>query len=71
MRGANSCYRDDVRSTVRSNVGGADILDTAVQLSSSDKWNAAPLQIVEGIPKSIFPEIVEKSDSSEQINLAN
>ena len=63
--------RDDVRSTVRSDVGKADKLDTAVQRSSSDKWNAAPLQIVEGSPKSIFPEIVKKSDSSERMNLAN
>ena len=29
------------------------------------------MQIVEGSPKSIFREIVEKSDSSERMNLAN
>ena len=63
--------RDDVRSTVRSDIGEADKLDAAVQQSSSDEWNAAPSQIVEGSPKSIFREIVEKSDSSEQMNLAN
>ena len=34
--------RDDVRSTVLSDVGEADKLDAAVQRSSSDKWNAAP-----------------------------
>ena len=62
--------RDDVRSTVRSDVGEADKLGTAVQQSSSDKWNAAPSRIVEGSPKNIFPEIVEKSDSSERMNLA-
>ena len=33
--------RNDVRSTVRSDVGEADKLDTAVQRSFSDKWNAA------------------------------
>ena len=63
--------RNDVRSTVRSNVGEAEKLDTAVQLSSSDKWNMAPSRIVEGSPKIIFREIVEKSDSSERMNLAN
>ena len=51
--------RNDVQSTVRSNVGKADKLDTSVQQSSSDKWNAAPSQIVEGSPKSIFREIIE------------
>ena len=63
--------RDDVRSTVRSDVGEADKMDTAIQKSSSNKWNAAPSQIVEDSLKSIFPEIVEKSDSSERMNLAN
>ena len=47
----------------------ADKLDTAAQQSSSDKWNAAPSRIVEGSPKSIFSEIVKKSDSSERMNL--
>ena len=53
--------RDDVRSTVQSDVGEADKLDTAVQQSLSDKWNVAPSQIVEVSMKSIFPEIVETS----------
>ena len=63
--------RDDVRITVRSDVGEADKLNSAVQRYSSNKWNAAPSQIVEGSPKSIFCEIIEESDSSEQMNLAN
>ena len=63
--------RDDVQSTVQSDIGEADKLDAAVQRSSSDKWNAATSQIVEGSPKSIFREIVEKSDLSERMNLAN
>ena len=63
--------RNDVRSTVRSNVGEAKKLDTAVQKSSSDKWNTAVSRIVEGSPKGISPEIVEKSNLSEQTNLAN
>ena len=46
-------------------------MDAAVQQSSSDEWNAAPSRIVEGIAKIVFREIVEKSDSSERMNLAN
>ena len=63
--------RDDVQSTVRSYVGKPDKLDASVQRSSSNEWNAAPSRIVEGSPKSIFREIVEKSDSSKRMNLAN
>ena len=63
--------RNDVRSTVQSDGDKADKLDTAVKRSLSDKWNAAPSRIVEGSPKSIFCEIIEKSDSSERMNLAN
>ena len=33
--------RDDVRSTVRNDVGKADKLDAAVQISLSDEWNTA------------------------------
>ena len=62
---------DDVRSTLRSDVGETDKLDTAVQQSSSDKWNAAPSRIVEGSLKIIFPEIIEESNSSEWMNLTN
>ena len=61
--------RDDVQSTVRSNVSETDKLDTSVQQSLSDKRNTAPSRIVECIPKIIFPEIVEKSDSSKRMNL--
>ena len=56
--------RYDVRSTVRSDAGEADTPDAAVHQYFSNEWNAALLQIVEGIPKSIFREIFEKSDSS-------
>ena len=34
--------RNDVRSTVLSEVGEADKLDTAVQQYPYDKWNAEP-----------------------------
>ena len=40
--------RDDVQSTVRSNVGKADKLDASIQKSLSNEWNAAPSRIVEG-----------------------
>ena len=63
--------RDDVQSTVRSDVGKVDKLDASVQRSSSDERNAAPSQIVEGSTESIFYEIVKKSDSSERMNLVN
>ena len=63
--------RDDPLSTVWSDVGKIDKLDTAVQWSSTNKINTAPSRIEEGSPKSIFPEIVEESNSSERMNLAN
>ena len=63
--------RDDVRSTVRSDVGKADKLDASVQQSSSDEWNTASSQIVEGSLESIFRKVIKKFDSSERMNLAN
>ena len=63
--------RDDAISSARSDVGKADKLGTAVQQSLTDKRNTAPSQIEEGSPKSIFTEIVEESNSSKQMNLAN
>ena len=46
--------RDDVLSTVRSDIGEAEKLDTSVQRSSADKRNTAPSRIEEGSTKSIF-----------------
>ena len=63
--------RDDFRSTFRSDVGKAEKLETTVQRSSSNKWNAAPSGIVEGSPESIFRKVVGNLDSSERMNLAN
>ena len=63
--------RDEVLSIVQSDAGELDKLDTSVQQSSTDKRNTVPLQIEEGSLKSIFPEIVEESNSSERMNLAN
>ena len=62
--------RYDVLSTVRSDVGELDKLNTAVQQSLTNKRNTAPSRIEEGSLKSIFPEIVEESNSSEKMNLA-
>ena len=63
--------RDDVRSTVRSDVGKADKLYAAVQRSLSDEWNTASSQIVVVSTESIFRKVVKKSDSRERMNLAN
>ena len=63
--------RDDIRSTVRNDVGEADKLDATVQRSSTDEWNTAFSLIVEGSPESIFRKVVEKFDSRERMNLAN
>ena len=48
--------RNDIWSTVRSDVGKADKLDTSVQQSLSDKWNAAPSRIVEGTAFHLLDE---------------
>ena len=63
--------RDDVRSNVRNDVGKADELDAAVQRSSTDEWNTASSRIVEGSTESIFRKVIEMSDSSKKMNLAN
>ena len=63
--------RDDALITVRSDVGELDKLDTAVQQYSTDKRNTAPSRIEAGSLKSIFPEIIEESNSSKRMNLAN
>ena len=62
--------RDDVQSTVRSDVGEADKLEATVERSWTDEWNTASSRIVEGSPKSILRKVIEKSDSSKQMNLA-
>ena len=63
--------RDDVLSTVLSDIGEVEKLDTDVQQSSTDKRNTAPSRIDKGSPKRIFTEIVKESNSSEWMNLAN
>ena len=46
---------DDVLNTVRSDVGKADKLDTAVQQSLNNKRNTAPSRIEERSPKNYLP----------------
>ena len=55
---ADISSRDDVRSTVRNDVGEADKLDAAVQQSLTDEWNTAFSLIVEGSPECIFRKVV-------------
>ena len=54
--------RDDALSTVRSDVGELNKLDTAVLQSSTDKGNTAPSRTEEGSLKSIFPKTIEESN---------
>ena len=63
--------RDDVRSTVRNDVGEADKLDATVEGSSTNEWNTAPSRIEESTPKSIFRKVIKQIDSSDRMNLAN
>ena len=63
--------RDDVRSTVRNDVGEADKLNATFERSSTDEWNMASSRIEEGTPESIFHKSVKQFDSSERMNLAN
>ena len=64
------CSRDDALS-VRSDVSKLDKLNTAVQKSSTDESNTASSQIEEGSLENICPKIVEESNLSERMNLAN
>ena len=57
--------------SVRSDVGELDKLDTYVQQSSTDERNTASSRIEEGSLESICPKIIEETNSSERMNLAN
>ena len=63
--------RDDVQSTVLSDVGKADKLDATVEQSSTDEWNTESSRIEDGTPASIFRKFVKQLDLREQMNLAN
>ena len=57
--------------SVRSDVGEADKLNSAVQRSSTDERNTASSRIEEESLESSFPKIIEESNSSKRMNLAN
>ena len=61
----------DENFSVRSDVGEADKLDSAVQSSSTDERNTEYLQIEEESLESIFPKIFKESNLSERMNLVN
>ena len=61
----------DDNFSVRSDVGEADKLNTAVQQSSTDERNTASLQIEEDSLESIFPKIIKESNSNKRTKLAN
>ena len=58
-------------SASKSDVDEADKLDTIVQQYPTNERNKASPQIEEEIIEIIFPKIVEESNSSEWMNLAN
>ena len=61
----------DDNFNVQSDVGKADKLDTIVQQYPTNKRNTASPRIKEKSLESIFSKIVEESNSSERMNLAN
>ena len=63
--------RNDVRSTVLSNVQKSDELDTTVDGLTTNKNDAAGLRNVEDTPKGIFHENIKKFDSSNRVNFTD
>ena len=61
----------DENFSVRSDVGEANKLDTSVQRSLTNERNTESPQIEEESLESVFSKIVEESNSSERMNLAN
>ena len=63
--------RNDLRSTVRNDVGEAEKLDTTVDGPMTDKRNAAPFRIKQCTPESIFRKEIKNIDLSSRVNFAN
>ena len=63
--------RNDVRSTVLSNVRKSDELDTTVDGLTTNENDTAGLRNVEDTPKGIFHENIKNLDSSGQVNFAD
>ena len=61
----------DYNFSVQSDVDEADKLDTIVQRSPTNEGNTASPLIDEESLENIFSKIVEESNSSERMNLAN
>ena len=61
----------DDNFSVRSDVDEANKLDTSVQRSPTNERNTASTRIEEESLKRVFSKIVEGSNSSERMNLAN
>ena len=61
----------DDNLNVRSDLGKSYKLNTIVQRSPTNEWNTASPQIEEESLESVFSKIVEESNSSEWMNLAN
>ena len=64
-------WSGDDNFSVRSDISEADKFDTAVQKSSTDERNTESSQIEEGSLESICPKIIEESNLSKRMNLAN
>ena len=64
-------WGEDDNVSVRSDVGEADKLDTAVQRSSNYEMNTAYSRIEEGSLESICPKIIKESNLSKRMNLVN
>ena len=63
--------RNDVRSTVLSNVRKSDELDTTVDRLTTNENDTAGLRNVEDTPKGIFHENIKKFDSRNRMNFAD
>ena len=64
-------WSGDDNFSVRSDIGKADKLGTAVQQSSTDESNKASSRIEEDSLESICPKITKESNSSKRMNLAH
>ena len=62
-------WSGDDNFSVRSDVGKANKTNTAVQQSSTNERNTESSQIEEESLESIFPKIIEESNSSKRMNL--
>ena len=64
-------WSEDDNFRVKIDVDEAEKPDTIIQQSPTNKWNTASSQIEEESLESVFSKIVEESNSSKRMNLAN